>query len=431
MIDPARLVVAAGLSTRCPSCGRVYPALERACRDCPDAFLRAEYAQRSFEPAPDRGIFRYIDWLPPAVGIDTQIGPTVYRAEALALAVGINDLYVGYNGYAPEVGAHNPTGSFKDFEAIPTLLFLREHGVQSIVLASAGNTARAFAYAATLLDFTVHIVVPERCLDLLWCPVTPSERVRLTIIQDSADYALAIECARLIEQEFGILGEGGARNIARRDGMGTSLLEYARVVRAMPHHYFQAIGSGTGGIAAWEAGVRLIGDGSFGDRPPVLNLAQNAPFTPIHDAWTHARPIRPFDDVESQVRRIDRIGAHVLANRNPPYGIAGGVRDALRATHGRTYAVTDRQAREAAEMFCRAEGLPIGSAAAVALGALMQAVGDGRVRPHEPVLFNMTGNDEALVARDYTLHPIRPALHLSAEQVTSNHVTTLYRHFHE
>lgn len=419
------------LQSRCPSCGHSYPAIERACPDCPGALLRADYPNERFEPTDEPSIFRYLDWLPPAFSFSTTVGPTVFRADTLAQAVGINHLYVGFNAYAPEIGARNPTGSFKDFEALPTLLFLREHGIRSVVLASAGSTARAFAHAGIRLGFRVHIIIPEQNLHRLWLPIEPTDDVRLTVVEGSRDYFKAIELCDLVVREFGLTGEGGAKNIARRDGMGTALLEHARVTGSLPHHYFQAVGSGTGGIAAWEASLRLLADGRFGARLPVLNLAQNAPFTPIHDAWTHRRPIRPHDDVDDQLRRIDRIDAEMLANRNPPYANPGGVRDALEATNGRTYAVTNRQAREAAAMFLRTERLPIGPAAGVALGALFQAVGDARVKPHESVLLNVTGNADMLVKRDHTLHTIRPSLRITPDRVTPRHVASLASYFAE
>ncbi len=430
MIDQLRRsATTTDLQSRCARCGRSYPAIERVCPACPGALLRADYPATRFEPTDDPSIFRFLDWLPPTAGARTTIGPTAHRAERLAQAVGVNELWVGFNGYAPEIGANNPTGSFKDFEALPTLLFLREHGIDSIVLASAGSTARAFAHAGVLLDFRVHIIVPEQNLHRLWLPIPPTDAVRLTVVEGSRDYFRAIELSELIVREFDLVGEGGAKNIARRDGMGTSLLEHARVAGALPRHYFQAVGSGTGGIAAWEAAERLLADGRFGDRPPVLNLAQNAPYTPIHDAWAHGTEIHPSERIDDQLARIDRIDAEMLANRNPPYANPGGVRDALEATNGRTYAVTNREARDAAAMFLRTEGLPIGPAPAVALGALMQAVGDGRVKPHEPVLLNITGNGDMLVGRDHTLHRIEPSLRVTPDRVTPEHVRTLAAHF--
>jgi cysteate synthase len=415
--------------SECLSCGRRHPLATRTCPECPDALLRAVYPKHRFEPREDAGIFRFLDWLPPARGTETRVGPAVYRSESLGAELGLERMYVGCNGYVPERGAFNPTGSFKDFEALPTLLFLREHGVESVVLASAGNTARAFAYAGVVLNFRVHIIVPERMLDRLWIPIEPTDAVRVTVISDSRDYYKAIQLCDLVSRTFGVTGEGGARNIARRDGMGTSVLEFARVVGEVPGHYFQAVGSGTGGIAAWEAAIRLAGDGRFAPEPPVLHLAQNDPFTPIHDAWARGRAIRPEQDVEDQIRRIDRVDAGVLANRNPPYALAGGVRDALMATRGRTYSVTNAEARAGAALFERCEGFPIGPASAVAVGALVREARAGGLDATRSVLLNMTGNDEKLVGRDYSLHRLVPGLRVSPDEVSERGMSRLEGRF--
>jgi len=122
---------------------------------------------------------------PPRETVDTPIGPLVYRSDRLAERLGLKRLYIAFNGYAPSVGAMNMTGSFKDFEAFPSILYIREHGAESVILASAGNTARAFAYAATLLDFPVYIVAPEAMANHLWVPIVPSDSIRLIVVAGS------------------------------------------------------------------------------------------------------------------------------------------------------------------------------------------------------------------------------------------------------
>ncbi len=72
--------------------------------------------------------------------------------------------------------------------------------------------------------------------------------------------------------------EGGAKNVARRDGMATTMLSAATTIGEIPDYYFQAVGSGTGAIAAWEANMRLIGDGRFGETVMKLMVSQNHPF---------------------------------------------------------------------------------------------------------------------------------------------------------
>lgn len=419
---------ASRLTLRCAGCGRAYSGPRLHCDDC-SGLLRSEYPV-GFAPADRRDIFAFGDWLPSSSALDTPVGPVVYRSERLAAHLGMSDLAIGFNGYAPEIGAENPTGSFKDFEALPTLLYLREHGVMSIVLASAGNTARAFAHAATRLGFRVILVAPDRVLDRLWLPIPPSDDVRLVAIEGSDDYAVAIEAAGLISRILSIEPEGGARNVARRDGMGTAMLAYAREIGELPDHYVQAIGSGTGGIAAWEASQRLINAG-VGQALPRLHLAQNAPFTPIHDAWTHAMPIPTDADGEEivvrQLEQIRRIDAVVLANRTPPYAIPGGVCDALAATSGTTYAATNAEAREAAALFERTEGLPIGPASAVATAALLQGLESGTIGRNDAVLLHITGNNELLVQRDHALRPIEPVARMAPERLDASSVMALRR----
>lgn len=59
------------------------------------------------------------------------------------------------------------------------------------------------------------------------------------------DYTDAINLAGRIAKLPGMVSEGGARNVARRDGMGTMMLDAAVTIGKMPDHYFQAVGSGT------------------------------------------------------------------------------------------------------------------------------------------------------------------------------------------
>ena len=112
----------------------------------------------------------------------------------------------------------------------------------------------------------------------------------MTLIAVKGDYYDAIQIAEKMQSLPGFAAEGGARNIARRDGMGTVMLDAAVKLGQIPKHYFQAVGSGTGGISAWEAGLRLREDGRFGSNLPRLHLAQNLPNAPIYNAWKGKEP---------------------------------------------------------------------------------------------------------------------------------------------
>jgi len=375
------------------------------------------YPASAFRPTASPGLFSFFDWLPTSYEADLEIGTSVYTSEGLAGRLGMRRLAIAFSGYAPDLGATNPTGTFKDFEAAVTIPYVREHGIRSLIIASAGNTARAFAHAAVHFEFPIVIVVPERALDQLWIPCRPTDAVRLVVLDGCDDYAAAIRAAGRIARVLGIPNEGGARNVARRDGMSTAVLEYAKRLGGVPDHYFQAVGSGTGAIAAWEASQRLVAAG-IGRRLPTLHLSQNAPFTPIHDAWALGHPISPNIDVEGQLRRIAQIDALVLANREPPYEAPGGVRDALASTGGRTYAVTNDDARAAAELFAETEGVPIAAAASVATASLITAVQEGHVSPDDAVMLHITGNDELLLRDACTLHRLTPAWRVHPDELS-------------
>ena len=165
MVHTSHTKTSTDLQSRCPSCGKSYKAIERTCPACPTALLRADYPSEQFEPADEPGIFRYLDWLPPPSPSPRRSARRSSPPSASPRPSASTISTSGSMPTPPRSAHHNPTGSFKDFEALPTLLFLREHGINSIVLASAGSTARAFAYAGIQLGFRIHIIVPEQNLE--------------------------------------------------------------------------------------------------------------------------------------------------------------------------------------------------------------------------------------------------------------------------
>ncbi len=378
--------------------------------------MRCSYKMKNFKPTQEKNIFKFLDWLPCKNTVDTTIGPVVYQSEKFARTVGLKNLYIAFNGYWPDRGAGNMTGTFKDFEALPTILSFLEKGEKRIILSSAGNTGRAFAYAASLIDFDTYIVVPGRMLERMWLPVKNNRgRIHIIALKDSCDYYRAIKLSERISREYDIASEGGARNIARRDGLGTVMLEAARIIGKLPDHYFQAVGSGTGAIAVYEASLRLQQDKKFhGQTLPRLNLAQNAPFTPIYKAWEENIPIEPDKNVGKQLEQIGKMYASVLANRNPPFHITGGVYDALKQTNGIVFQITNQESIEASYQFEIQEGIDITPAASICVAALMKAVKNGWVGTEETILINITGGGLKMLNRDYQCYS------LEAEAVVEN-----------
>jgi cysteate synthase len=92
----------------------------------------------------------------------------------------------------------------------------------------------------------------------------------------------------------------------------------------------------------------------------------------------------------------------VLFNRRPPYGIRGGVKDALDATGGQVYGITDNDAAKAKRLFEESEGIDILSAPGVAVASLVQAAKSGEVGPEDAVLLNITGGGISRLMDDFS-----------------------------
>lgn len=396
---------------RCRKCGKLLEGAYCAfCEHCRDALLVSDYGGAPFAERGGAGIWRF-NWLPVHSPSFLQPGPSVYRSRGLAVELGLEQLHIAFNGFWPERGALLETCTFKEFEASVVLQNARENGIEGLTVASAGNTARSFAYLSAQTGFPVVIVVPAMCLNEMWYHER-SGAVPTVVVADG-DYADSIDVARRVAGTLGFPFEGGVKNVAKRDGLGLVLLESVAALGRLPDHYFQAVGSGTGAIGVWEMAERFLADGRFGSKLPVLHLAQNQPFAPMARAW--ARRERRLDPADLRPELIPEITTRVLSTRYPAYAIGGGVYDALVATGGSMHSVRNEEVYAAMELFERTEGVDIVPAAGVAVAALGQAVGRGSLRRDEFVLLNVTGGgeknlDPKLMSRTLRQHVVSKAI---------------------
>ena len=140
---------------RCTGCGATFPD-DGVRLDCPNdhaaALLRTEYTRRSFAVTAEPTIQRYDGWLPIGREIATGAQNAVYRSTALAERLGLDELWIAFNGWWPERGATMRTATFKELEAYAVLARIGADESRTLVVASAGNTAAAFADACTVND---------------------------------------------------------------------------------------------------------------------------------------------------------------------------------------------------------------------------------------------------------------------------------------
>jgi cysteate synthase len=405
---------------KCQSCDTTFEddgfMLECPVQHPETALLTTHYTATNFEPdSRGDGIFRYHRWLP----IDHLLygaGKTItYQSQKLCDLLGLPNLWIAFNGYWSDRGAKLETTTFKELEAYAVLSRLPTHHDKVLVVASAGNTAAAFAYVCSQSRIPCLLVVPESGLTRLRLSVSLAPCVKVISLLE-ASYDDAIRLANQIAQLDRFFLEGGVKNIGRRDGIGTTLLDAVETIGQLPDYYFQAIGSGAGAIAVHEAAKRLIVAGQFGHKLPRLMLSQNFPFMPIYSAWkAHQRQLLQDDCSQHHVTQIV---ASVLSNQRPPYAIKGGVYDALVESQGDMFFADNQEVRAAIALFQDMEGVEIEPAAGVTFASLIKAVQQDRIERDAFTLLHITGGR----CREYlnrTHYPAEPTIHLSPSEFSS------------
>ncbi|GAP99528.1 cysteate synthase [Leptolyngbya sp. NIES-2104] len=398
-------------TVKCQLCGAVLED-DGFILECPvkheAALLLTHYSARRFEPESSReGIFRYHKWLPICHSLRQSSKTVTYQSQKLCDRLSLPNLWIAFNGYWLDKEAMLETTTFKELEAYTVLSRLPQQHQGTLVVSSAGNTAAAFAHVCSQNQVSCLLIVPSQALAKLKLAAPLNPCVRVISLVD-ADYDDAIQLAQNLAQHESFFLEGGVRNIGRRDGIGTTLLNAIETIGQLPDYYFQAIGSGAGAIAVHEAAKRLVDQGQFGRKLPQLMLSQNSPFMPIYHAWkSHTRQF-PQPEGKEQVKQIL---ATVLSNQRPPYVVKGGVYDALVESQGDMLFSDNSETAEAMQLFQAVEGVEIEPAAGVAFASLIKAVKDDQIDPDAIVLLHITGGR----CREYdrrSRYTIEPTLQL-------------------
>ncbi|MGB1475203.1 MAG: cysteate synthase [Candidatus Poseidoniaceae archaeon] len=353
-----------------------------------DALIQAEY-KKEFEPLNKKGVWRYFDWLPTEETSSQVAGTITYHAEELGERLGLSNLWVAFHGYWPEKDALCPTGSFKDMEAVPTIQRMKDHSCKGMICASAGNTARAFTHFCAEDNFPLIVIVADIHAHRIWVQKgMEMDSVKVVVVKDGT-YQDAKDVAKTLSKKLtGWQLEGGAHNIARRDGIGSLILNSYEKIGKLPDHYFQAVGGGPGPIGVYEMMERLIDSGHYDGDVAKLHLSQNPEHCPIHNAWQRgSRKLKPEDFPEEDVE----VYSDYLLSETPAYSVVGGVYDVLEATDGETYAVEEDDAIKAGEILEEIEEIDVLTPAKVALASLIQAKEEGKVDEDDCILLNVSG----------------------------------------
>ena len=268
------------------------------------------------------------------------------------------------------------------------------------------------------------MTVPNDNISALWFDAPLDPCVKILSVESGADYFDAIALGNEIISKDGFYAEGGATNVARRDGMGTTFLSAVECIGQIPDYYFQSVGSGTGAIAAYEANLRFIEDGRFGNKITKHVLSQNYPFTIMTRSWeASSRELLDYDTTQAR-EDAATIDAKVLSNRKPPYSVAGGLFDSLTATNGEMVNVTNDGIRQAQQLFLETEGVDALSAAGVAIKSLIDYAESGKLDKDAIIMLNVTGGGEDLFKKDKEIFYAKPT-HVFPIDFTSEDVESV------
>ena len=373
-----------------------------------NALLRAQYHEPFELQSNAKGVWKFLSWMPVSKANDYVAGTVTYKAEALGNAMGLTNLWVNFNGYWPEKDGLCPTGSFKDMEAVPTIQRLHDHGGKGLICASAGNTARAFSHFCGLDGMPLIVVVGKDHADRLWArPENEAASIRLVVVDDGDYYDAKTVAKGIASQLPGWQMEGSVHNVARRDGIGSLIIDAANTIGQLPNHYFQGIGGGPGPIGIHEMAQRLIDAQLFEGPVPRQHVSQNAEHHPIHNAWQAGRDhLVPEDYPTEEVE----VYSDYLLNKGPAYGQVGAVHDILKASNGQTYIVEREAAVAARKLFETTEGIDIMTSSAVAAASLVQAFQNGEVGKDDCILLNISGGGTQRLKSEMETRTIEPWL---------------------
>lgn len=395
---------------KCIYCGKTFEdnGTLLSCDENHDpSFLRTVYSKHNLSLTDRSGIYKFSEWLPINKELLGSSSPITFKSKELSDYLKLDNLYITFNGYWPEKNSYMSTCSFKECEAFTVCSRLPVGFKDTLVVASTGNTARAFARVCSDNNIKLLLIVPNDLKNMLWFNNELKSNVKLITID--GDYFDAIQLADYISTTDGFINEGGSKNVARRDGMGTTVMSFVSTIGKIPDFYFQAIGSGAGAIAAWEQNNRFVESGHYGDNKMKIIISQNYPFTPIIDSWNKKSKTLIMD--ENKVKEnISKAKAKVLTNRNPAYSITGGIYDVLTESQGHALSITNKEAKEASNIFESKEGIDVFYPSAISIASLIKSISLGLVNKKDIIMLNITGGGVKKFKKEYKLNYLKPSL---------------------
>ncbi len=388
---------------KCPKCNNMTEdsGYDLGCSVCGKVVPFVEFSNQSLLQKNDTK-FKYGSFLPGDFNIDGIDCPiATFKSEGLAKYLNLKNLYITITGYVPRLGIFSPTCSFKELEAIAVLKRIKSHKNDKVlIVSSAGNSARAFAYYAALFKVKTLIIIADESRSYLWLPnhskidENLNKYVKLVSIRKPSSYHDASKLAALINQKMNDKSEieGGFTNISRIKGLGLVGTSFYDFVKRTPDYYFQAVGSGSGAIS-----VMREYDSIDSANKVMYCLSQNKPYTPLVDSINN-----PKQKVEPSKYSpyADMVCAPMLTSSDPVYNYPGGIKEAIDS--GKDFmgiSVSNEETYEAQRLFYKYESIETLLPAATSIAALIKT--SKKIDRNKTVQLNVTGAGESSVKNKF------------------------------
>ena len=371
----------------CISCGETFPVSRRlyTCPEC-DSLLEIELDLEKVKDEIDKDalkndpvtLWKYAPFMP--VNDKSNIvslhegGTPLYECDSLAEEIGIDKLYVKYEG-------GNPTGSFKDRGMTIGVTKAIEYGVETVTCASTGNTSSSLAAYSGKAGLDCLVLTPEGKVALGKLAQAALHGARILAVEDNFDRALELVIELTHERDDIYLLN--SINPFRPQGQKSIGFEIAdQLGFEAPDRITIPMGN-CANIWAVYKGFYEFNKVGLVDGIPKMTGVQADGAQPVVDAVEAGdEKVTPEKNPETLATAI-RIGDPV----NGPKALR-----AIRRTGGDAEGVTDDEIVEAQKMLARKEGIGVEPASATSIAGLKKMVENGDIDRDETVVSVVTGH---------------------------------------